>query len=375
MQALKLDCAICLNTLESHYIAVHNEQDTPELKHIFHRTCLEGWMERQSICPLCRKNINHLESSDILHEREDRLRAAASIGDTKTVLDILKMGFLTTNAKVDAMCQALFHKKQDTAKALYKNQSHNNYFKELVLQLAAKQGLKQVIQLFNTEQPLLQSERESIVIEASRYGQIEIISYMFELGAISEACVGEACNMAIDHCFSDTVPLIMEHSNIPILARSSACVKLAKRDDYFLIDYLLSTGPILDVSKARVYAYAFFFKRLETIPTITHQVPLLVRGFEEALYLALMEKRLSEAAIYIKEKLIPREILEHFLERLVDYNEVELFKDLLKHTSFSKTLLLDLKERAKARHFETMIQAIDEALSWRLYRLFCQFFH
>ena len=52
----ELDCAICLNRFRENTRVV---QLTCHEKHIFHRTCLQGWIEsNHHNCPLCRQEIN-----------------------------------------------------------------------------------------------------------------------------------------------------------------------------------------------------------------------------------------------------------------------------------------------------------------------------
>lgn len=369
MNALNLDCSICLLPLHSHYIAVHADQESNELKHIFHRACLEEWMERQASCPLCRKDIVSIELAETLKQRAESLIFKAIEGRIDDLEDILNLGFLKTTIKIEALCQAVSHSQFSAARSIIKHQEKKTYFRETVLSLASKYNLKDVIHLIHEFRRLTQLERENCLIEASRYGSLCVINQMFSLGTISEHAIGEACHNAIDHGYYDLIPQISEHGTIPFLARSSACVKLAKKDKFFLVNSLLSAGPILDVSKARVLAYAIFSKSTEFLNYHIAEAPLLISGFEEALSCALIEKNHNEVAIYIKEALIPTEILEHFLERLVDANEHEIMKDLLDQFTFSKLLLEDLKLRAQIGHHMIMYQVIQDAIKWRFFRI------
>lgn len=369
MNALNLDCSICLLPLHSHYIAVHADQESNELKHIFHRACLEEWMERQTSCPLCRKVITSIEVAETLENRAKSLISKAIEGDIKGLEDILNLGFLKTTIKIEALCQAVSHSQFFAAKAIIKHQAKKTYFRDTALSMAAKYNLKDVIHAIHEFSSLSQYERENCLIEASRHGGLCVINQMFSFGTISEHTIGEACHNAIDHGFFNLIPLLSEHGNISLLSRSSACVKLAKGDNFTLVNFFLSNGPILDVSKARVLAYAIFFKSTEFLNHHIAEAPLLISGFEEALSCALIEKNRNEVAIYIKEGLIPREIIEHFLERLVDADEHEIMKDLLDQFTFSKYFLEELKLRAQIRHHLSMVKVIQEAIHWRIFRI------
>lgn len=369
MNASYLDCTICLNSLNSHYIAVHTDQESNELKHIFHRTCLEEWMERQTSCPLCRKEIVSIEPLETIEQRAKSLISKSILGDIKALEDILDLGFLKSTIKIQALCEAVSNNQYAAAKTIIKHQSKKASFRESALLVAAKNNLKDVISVIHEFNPLSQHEREKCLIEASGHGNISVINQMFSLGAISEHTIDEACHSAIDQGFDDLIPQISEHGTISLFARSSACVKLAKKNDFFLVNFFLSSGPILDVSKARVLAYAYIFKSTEFLNHHMAEVPMLMYGFEEALNCALMEKKQNEIAVYIKERFIPREILEHFLERLVDANEHEIMKDIFEQFTFPKNFLEDLKLRAQIRHHLSLVKLIQEAIHWRIFRL------
>lgn len=47
-----LECSICLNNFSN-----DNKGYQIKCEHIFHKDCIEEWMERSKTCPICRINI------------------------------------------------------------------------------------------------------------------------------------------------------------------------------------------------------------------------------------------------------------------------------------------------------------------------------
>ena len=48
-----IDCAICLSNIQNLYIDL-------ECKHMFHENCLKTWLEHNTNCPLCRRELFNL---------------------------------------------------------------------------------------------------------------------------------------------------------------------------------------------------------------------------------------------------------------------------------------------------------------------------
>ncbi|KAI3883355.1 hypothetical protein MKW92_039601 [Papaver armeniacum] len=49
-----LDCAVCLGEYEDEDLL----RLLPKCRHIFHRECVDGWLDSHSTCPVCRSDLN-----------------------------------------------------------------------------------------------------------------------------------------------------------------------------------------------------------------------------------------------------------------------------------------------------------------------------
>ena len=67
-------CSICLDQIGDHEEkGIHLATDT--VSHVYHKTCLEAWLNRKAECPLCKMPVNILpkmKGDDALYESEEQ---------------------------------------------------------------------------------------------------------------------------------------------------------------------------------------------------------------------------------------------------------------------------------------------------------------
>ena len=58
-QMKDLDCPICLN-----YFDANDKIAKIDCNHLFHKDCLNEWIQFNTVCPMCRKNLCDTELSE-----------------------------------------------------------------------------------------------------------------------------------------------------------------------------------------------------------------------------------------------------------------------------------------------------------------------
>lgn len=359
MTPLDLECPICLETLSSNYMPLHSDKKDLSLKHIFHRSCIEPWLENNPNCPSCRSKISFLGDHDLIY--------ASRQGDNGSIERLLNSGFFKRSTKIKALLEAISHKHLETASVIVTNQKYCQTFLKEALILSAKKGCFNLFKTIHATCPISVKDCEDCLFEAIKHNHLNFITQILEMTPLDISSCSRACLLAIDHFTSDLIPVFLHKSAITIAARSEACVKLGKKCDFPLIELLISTGPIDGIATARVIAFASVHKRFALATHLLQQESISCHIFKNAALLALKENKQSELIFYIKNFLSQSDTTA-ILEQLICDNEAALLDSLLDLTSMSRSVLINLRQKAELRNQEHIIEILNDHLKCNLCR-------
>lgn len=84
-----LECAVCLSELEDTEML---RLLMPKCNHVFHRECIDRWLELHTTCPVCRTNLavedDHLSFPSTVDAREDNLQPQQEEVEEESVIGI-----------------------------------------------------------------------------------------------------------------------------------------------------------------------------------------------------------------------------------------------------------------------------------------------